>query len=116
MSMALLPPPEDFDEVSYLIAYPEVYDAVARGVIGSGWQHFALYGWKEGRWAGLKNTVNPHTGLPAPPPHLRFRVHGSLNLPGFISSSLDNAKTVTATMLQAGCCTAHGRVLDFGCG
>ncbi|GAC1338160.1 MAG: hypothetical protein NVSMB18_04120 [Acetobacteraceae bacterium] len=40
---------EAFDEAAYLAFYPDVADAVAAGVLGSGWDHFVRFGLDEGR-------------------------------------------------------------------
>ncbi|MDQ6733331.1 MAG: hypothetical protein M3Z35_04315, partial [Nitrospirota bacterium] len=39
----------NFDERAYLIAHPDVADAVAAGTVLSGWRHFEAYGRSEGR-------------------------------------------------------------------
>lgn len=38
-----------FDEAAYLQLHPDVAQAVATGRVGTGWQHFALHGYAEGR-------------------------------------------------------------------
>jgi len=38
-----------FDEVWYLSKYPDVRDAVKRGTIGSGHEHYLRFGYYEGR-------------------------------------------------------------------
>jgi hypothetical protein len=40
------------DEAAYLVAYPDVADAVAKGEMASGREHFAGIGYFEGRLAG----------------------------------------------------------------
>ncbi len=39
-----VPDPEDFDEAYYLESYPDIAQAVAKGVFRSGWEHFARFG------------------------------------------------------------------------
>lgn len=39
----------NFDERAYLVAHPDVADAVAAGTVLSGWRHFEAYGQSEGR-------------------------------------------------------------------
>lgn len=41
-----------FNERAYLLANPDVADAVNRGVLRSGWDHFMLFGQREGRTSG----------------------------------------------------------------
>lgn len=41
-----------FNEAAYLAAHPDVAQAVGGGHIGSGWEHFLIYGQHEGRGAG----------------------------------------------------------------
>jgi SAM-dependent methyltransferase len=50
-SSALRPRPtrDEFDEEGYLLLHPDVAAAIAAGVVGSGWQHFDLHGFAEGR-------------------------------------------------------------------
>lgn len=43
------PSRDEFDEEGYLLLHPDVAEAVATGVVGSGWQHFTLHGSAEGR-------------------------------------------------------------------
>ena len=38
-----------FDEAGYLRLNPDVAESIARGDVGSGYQHFVLYGFREGR-------------------------------------------------------------------
>jgi hypothetical protein len=45
------PPPQRFDEQWYLATYPDVRDAVRRGLFGSGQQHYELHGRGEKRQA-----------------------------------------------------------------
>lgn len=44
-----MPPRNEFDEDSYLQLHPDVAAAIRSGNVGSGWQHFMLHGFKEGR-------------------------------------------------------------------
>lgn len=46
---APIPIPDHFDETSYLAANPDVADAVQKGQLQSGYQHFLLFGRFEGR-------------------------------------------------------------------
>lgn len=43
------PPRNEFDEEGYLFLHPDVAIAVYAGIVGSGWQHFTLHGFAEGR-------------------------------------------------------------------
>ena len=49
-----------FNEQAYRLANPDVGDAVARGALPSGWDHYQLFGQREGRPAG---TAGYCTGL-----------------------------------------------------
>ena len=44
-----LPTRNEFDEEAYIQLHPDVFEAVRSGVAGSGWQHFFLHGFAEGR-------------------------------------------------------------------
>jgi hypothetical protein len=41
-----------FNEKAYLLANPDVGDAVAQGILPGGWHHFQLFGLREGRKSG----------------------------------------------------------------
>lgn len=43
------PSRNEFDEEGYVLLHPDVQLAVETGVVGSGWQHFTLHGFAEGR-------------------------------------------------------------------
>ncbi len=69
--IAALPLRSEFDEDGYLQINPDVAAAVAAGVVGSGWQHFTLHGFREGRsWvpkgdplAGVSREIAPGDGM-----------------------------------------------------
>jgi GT2 family glycosyltransferase len=44
-----------FNEKAYLVANPDVGAAVTAGILPSGWDHFQLFGQREGRMAGVDN-------------------------------------------------------------
>lgn len=44
-----LPSRWEFSEEAYLQLHPDVAEALAAGIVGSAWQHFALHGAREGR-------------------------------------------------------------------
>jgi GT2 family glycosyltransferase len=44
-----------FNEKAYLLANPDVGDAVAKGLLPCGWDHYLMFGLKEGRSAGTDN-------------------------------------------------------------
>lgn len=66
-----LPLRSDFDEEAYVQLNPDVAAAIAGGVVGSGWQHFTLHGFAEGRpWvaqadplAGVNQEIAPGDGM-----------------------------------------------------
>ena len=60
-------PPPDWLEVVYLIHYPDVAEAVQKGALRSGYQHYVLYGRAEGRH-GAYATPPAATPPAAPPP------------------------------------------------
>lgn len=51
--------PATFNEAGYLAANPDVADAVRRGIVGSGRQHFELYGIHENRRLRLSAAIKP---------------------------------------------------------
>jgi len=61
----VMPARNEFDEDAYLQLHADVAGAVLAGVVGSGWQHFTLHGFREGRpWvrrddplAGVNRTI-----------------------------------------------------------
>ncbi len=56
-----MPTRSEFDEDGYLLLHPDVAAAVARGIVGSGWQHFSIHGNVEGRRWLVK--VDPLLGV-----------------------------------------------------
>lgn len=56
-----LPPRGEFDEDAYLHYHPDVIAAIQAGTVRSGWQHFTLHGFREGRrWM---DKPDPMTGV-----------------------------------------------------
>jgi ubiquinone/menaquinone biosynthesis C-methylase UbiE len=56
-------------------------------------------------------------GFPIPPLHLRHRVHGSPDLPGFLQVGARSAQDIVNALAEAGYDIGRFRsVLDFGCG
>lgn len=51
--------PEGFDEHAYLVAHPDVREAVAAGLFASGAAHYAEFGHKEGRALDLRVARGP---------------------------------------------------------
>jgi len=49
-----------FNEKAYLLAHPDVGDAVAQGLLPGAWDHYLLFGEREWRKSGVKTY---HTGL-----------------------------------------------------
>ena len=53
-----MPSRNEFDEEAYLHLHPDVTAAIRAGDVGTGWQHFMLHGFKEGRpWLPKANPV-----------------------------------------------------------
>lgn len=63
-----LPSRNVFDENAYLLLHPDVAAAIGSGIVDSGWQHFTLHGFAEGRpWVpkpdalvGVAQDLSPH--------------------------------------------------------
>jgi SAM-dependent methyltransferase len=66
-----MPKRSGFDEDAYLQLHPDVAAAVTAGRVGSGWQHFSLHGFAEGRrWVskpdaleGVERRIAPGDGM-----------------------------------------------------
>lgn len=53
-----MPERSAFDEDAYLHLHPDVAEAMNAGTVGSGWQHFTLHGFVEGRqWVAKTNSL-----------------------------------------------------------
>lgn len=52
------PPRNEFSEEGYLLLHPDVAIAVCSGIVDTGWQHFTLHGFAEGRkWVSRKDPL-----------------------------------------------------------
>lgn len=113
---------EGFDETVYLKMNPDVLNAVRTGVIPSASYHFISHGYREDRpgvsaelSSAIKNLADAGAGGPAPPEHLRERVHGDRDISNFEDVgrmvSFDIARALATVDLPDG-----SRILDFGCG
>jgi len=118
--------PDRFDEAGYLAANPDVAAAVVRGEIQSGFIHYLLCGYREGR-GGARGIVEPRYRtffaladwpMPVlPPSELRERVHGSKDAQTFtdigrrVALEVERALSDESVILPPG-----SRILDFGCG
>ncbi len=124
MNNAEMLPFENFDESAYLQLNADVRAAVPNGGFSSGWDHYIRYGYKEDRsgvptnlsmW--VQNLFDAGGKEPAPPPHLRKRVHGDEALTGFDTIgrvvSLDIYRVLQSPSVQL---PDNSRLLDFGCG
>ncbi len=118
---------EGFDEAQYLEANPDVAKALGGSVVKSGFQHYMLFGYHEGRpgvsgefRAKLENVFSSGVldKVVSPPPHLRKRVHGSEAMLGFehlgtlIADDLHDAIRQHYTAPRP----SRRQILDFGCG
>ena len=68
------PIPSDFDEISYLLLYPDIARTVAAGGLSSGYEHWVRYGQHEGRLAHF-------IGSRKPKPNTTARVQPRPNIP-----------------------------------
>jgi SAM-dependent methyltransferase len=70
-SAPTLPSRHEFDETAYLLMHPDVASAIAAGTVASGWHHYTLHGWREGRrWTpqpdamhGVSREISPADGM-----------------------------------------------------
>lgn len=110
---------EGFDESLYLSENSDVADAVRRGHFESGLDHFRKYGHRENRSGGPDIPNSPEFRFPGPlpPPELRKRVHGVVQV-----NSFEKVGRQVAGVLADEVSARIGRsdrpleTLDFGCG
>ena len=106
----------DFDEEIYLAANPDIQEAIAAGIVSSGFAHYRRFGRHELR-AGTpwRPSYQPLSAMP--PEALRVRVSGISDAQGFDLGGRSICDDIldTTVMYQAGL-TRDSRVLDFGCG
>ena len=106
----------DFDEEVYLAANPDIQEAVAAGVVSSGFAHYRRHGRHEPR-AGMpwRPSYQPLSAMQ--PEALRVRVSGIADVKVFDAGGRSICDDIldTTVMYQAGL-TRKSRVLDFGCG
>ena len=116
-------PPPIFDERAYLLANPDVAEAVRKGALSSGWQHVLLSGYQEPR-VGLPSSLKAEVSnywrtvqAEMPPPELRERVHGSPDHLGFHLIGRQIADDIDAALTRhAVGAPEKPSTLDFGCG
>ena len=82
---------------------------------------YAYYLWaRSWIWGGSRKKDGGEAvrdGLPVPPPHLRYRVHGAADAAGFLCVGRRCAHDVREILKSNGCeADGFNRVLDFGCG
>jgi len=112
----------NFEVTVYLEQNPDLVEALRRGTIRTGWEHFIDYGFYEDRkgvprsvYHDIKAIMDNGSSLPYPPEHLRQRVHGAKTLRSFRNVG----RVVTLNMISALHKILHEgklKVLDFGCG
>jgi ubiquinone/menaquinone biosynthesis C-methylase UbiE len=117
--------PQDFDEEAYLRENPDVAECVRSFPETNGWEHFARFGYLQNR-RGVPPRLSGYvkryrealeaTMKPAAPAHLRKRVHGDENLPGFERVGRMLAANVSGQLMRVGPYGDDFRILDFGVG
>ena len=112
-----------FDESTYLSLNPDVAVAVRNGGFPSGWAHYLFYGSRENRPGvppgadqAIGSLHNLNSAEPAPPEHLRKRVHGAEDLEGFERIGKIVAFNISSATHSELPSDAPCRILDFGCG
>lgn len=115
--------PKDFDEGAYLRANPDVAQHIRNHPETNGWEHFARFGYLEQNRRGVPpkfydyvKSYREATIKPAPPAHLRKRVHGDENLQTFEATGRMLAANVFGQLMRV---EPHGtkfKILDFGVG
>jgi ubiquinone/menaquinone biosynthesis C-methylase UbiE len=126
--------PTDFDEEAYLRENPDVAQHVRSHPETNGWEHFAMCGYLNQNRRGVPSRLFDYvksereanreateanreaTIKPAAPAHLRKRVHGAENLPGFERVGRMLAANVFGQLMRVGPYGDDFRILDFGVG
>src|SRR5258708_23842652 len=67
-SLRKSPIPPDFDEVTYLLLYPDITEKVAAGDFRSGYEHWIKFGRDEGRLARFHEMAERESGVLQPRP------------------------------------------------
>lgn len=115
-----LPLRSEFDEDGYLQINPDVAAAVAAGVVGSGWQHYTLHGFREGRvWvpkadpmAGVSREISPSDEMYRENAERYFDAGASaLQVVETALFAAHRPASSVASILDLPC--GHGRVLRF---
>jgi len=112
-----------FDESTYLTSNPDVAAAVQNGGFASGWQHYLFFGSRENR-PGVPPGVDQamqvlhekDSAEPAPPEHLRKRVHGAEDIESFEQVGKIVAFNISSATHSEFPSNTPCRILDFGCG
>ena len=117
--------PKDFDEEAYLRENDDVAQYVRSYPETNGWEHFARFGYLQNRrgvpprlfdYVRRYREAIEATIKPAAPAHLRKRVHGDENLPGFEHMGRILAANVFGQLMRVGPYGDDFRILDFGVG
>jgi len=115
-----LPSRNEFDEHAYVQLHPDVSAAIRTGNVGSGWQHFMLHGFKEGRpWvrkpdplAGVTRDIAPGDAMFRGDEAHYFDVgESALHCIEAALFAARRQKTTVNRILDLPC--GHGRVLRF---
>lgn len=123
MSHPMNCPLKGFDESTYLNLNPDVFEAVQKGSLSSGWEHYISHGFRENRpgippevFRDVQSILEYISTVAVPPRKLRKRVHGDEGLSDFervgviVSFNIYGAVDPTIELSE------HSRILDFGCG
>lgn len=109
-----------FDEEAYVQLHADVAEAIAAGVVGSGWQHYTLHGRREGRaWvlqpdrmSGVSRDISPHDEMFAGDAEHYFDVgESALRAVQRSLGVLHRPAATVRRILDLPC--GHGRVLRF---
>jgi SAM-dependent methyltransferase len=111
---------ENFDEVDYLAANPDVAASVARGENPSGYEHFRRMGHRESRRLRVERVAyESQSGLttPLPDAELVFLVQGNRDVAAFDETRRGSVEALIAYLVEVGIGYGDfGTILDFGCG
>ncbi|MEP6941986.1 MAG: class I SAM-dependent methyltransferase [Betaproteobacteria bacterium] len=109
--------PVAFDETFYLDEYPDVLEAVERGLFASGLEHYLTHGQGEGR-TGRPAETPTECRFPGrmPPKALRTRVHGAGDPASFQIVGKRISDDLHAAIRDRVALVDSSKLLDFGCG
>jgi len=116
----VFPSRDEFDEEAYVQRHVDVAAAIADGIVGSGWQHFTLHGFAEGRqwysrldpFFGVSREIAPGDGMCRENETHYFDVgESALHAVETALFAARRRKSSVTRILDLPC--GHGRVLRF---